>query len=190
MLLLWLTGCAALPMVYHPRTIGPVEAARVNDGLLLKLSAAETAVPLGTPVLFQVRARNVSTHAFWVPLRPQQGFYWTFANGHHDFFVFDREVARFYAPQDCVLLQPGQELQFPGVVATYYFDQTGVTEFMAELAIARNTNPQLTPFWSGRAFSNPFGVQISAPDRAGGRTAAPAYAHQPPQHAAAPPLAY
>jgi len=156
-----LAGCASVSSTYRPQTIGALDEGRGNDGLLLKLGADETLVPIGTPVVFQVLARNVSSHAFWIPLQPQQGFFWTYADGQHDFFVFDRETKRYYAPQECILLQPGQELLLPGLVATHYFDKTGITEFMAELAIARNINPALKPFWSGRAFSNPFGIWIA-----------------------------
>ncbi|MCX6995883.1 MAG: hypothetical protein NTV49_02065 [Kiritimatiellaeota bacterium] len=159
--ILLLAGCASMPATYHPREIGVLKTGQVYDGLSLELTGSTQAVPIGQPLVFRILLRNVSQRAFWIPMKPQQGFYWTYANGKHDFFVFDRERSKYYAKQECLLLQPGDAWVLRGEVATYYFDKAGITEFMAELVVAQNTNPELRPFWSGRAISNPFGVCLA-----------------------------
>ena len=157
--MLW-AGCGSMPEVYHPRALGALTEGRTRDGLLLKLTSHTQSVSIGQPVVFQILVCNVSQNAFWLPLKPQKGFFWTYADGKHDFFVFDREQKKFYSKQECVLLQPGQDMVLRGEVETYYFEKWGITEFMAELIVAQNTNPDLAPFWSGRALTNPFGVCI------------------------------
>ena len=67
---------------------------------------------------------------------------------------------RFFSKTECLLLQPGREFELSGMVETSYFNCPGITEFKAEVTVAQNTNPELTPFWSGRAFSHSFGVQL------------------------------
>jgi hypothetical protein len=155
-----LAGCASLPEEYRPQTTGALNDGQTERGLSLQLAAYEKVGQLGKPITFRVIVRNTGTCATWIPRKPQQGFFWTYPNGRHDCYFFDREQARFFSKSECVLLQPGQELELSGIVETSYFGRPGITEFRAEIAIAQNTNPELTPFWSGRAFSNSFGVQL------------------------------
>lgn len=158
--LLILTGCASLPSEYRPQTMGRLNDAQPNAGLFLQLTAYDKISPIGKTIVFRVVVRNTGDHAFWMPRKPQQGFFWTYPNGRHDCYFFDREQACYFNKNECVLLQPGQELELSGMVETSYFDRPGITEFKAEVAVAQNTNPELTPFWSGRAFSNSFGIQL------------------------------
>ena len=168
---LWLTGCGSMPAVYHPQAVGPVSQGQAHAGLLLKLTSDVCTVPVGQPVNFQLLVRNISTQSFWIPVKPQQGFFWTYSNGRHDFIVFDREQKKYYTKNECLLLQPGKELVLTGSVDTYYFEKLGITEFIAELVVAQNTNPELQPFWSGRALSNAYGIRIEPSQK--GQVAAP-----------------
>ncbi|TAN36138.1 MAG: hypothetical protein EPN23_09255 [Verrucomicrobia bacterium] len=158
--ILWLAGCASLPEEYRPQTVGPLDDGQTNNGVIIQLVARNRTTQLGQPVVFQVVVRNISNHAFWIPHKPPQGFFWTFPDGRHDCYFFDREQVRYFSKNDCVLLQPGHEIALTGLVDTAAFSQLGITEFRAEIDVARNTNPELTPCWSGRAFSNSFGVQL------------------------------
>ena len=74
--------------------------------------------------------------------------------------MIDREETRFFHKAECLLLKPGGELLLAGLVDTSYFSRAGITEFLAEINVARNTNPELTPFWSGRLLSNAYGLQL------------------------------
>ncbi len=154
------SGCGTIQDVYHPQTIGPVTDAQDCDGLTLKLSAPATVVPIGKPAAFSVAVRNTGNRALWIPKKPQQGFFWTYPNGRHDCYMIEREATRFFKRSDCHLLQPGGELILAGLVETSYFDRPGITEFLAEIDVAKNTNPELEPFWSGRLLSNGYGLQI------------------------------
>ena len=48
----------------------------------------------------------------------------------------------------------------PSLVETSYFDRPGITEFRAEINVAKNTNPEVEPFWSGRLLSNSYGLHM------------------------------
>ena len=153
-------GCGTVKETYHPQTVGPVPDSRGCEGLILKLTAATDIVQLGRPVVFSVAVCNTSDHAIWIPKQPQQGFYWTYPNGRHDCYMIDREQTRFFQKSDSLLLNPGSEIVLPGLVETSYFNRPGITEFRAEIDVARNTNPELAPFWSGRLLSNGYGLQL------------------------------
>jgi hypothetical protein len=153
-------GCGTVPEVYHPRTVGPVTDSQNCDGIVVKLAAHNNVIPLGRPAAFSVTVRNTSDRAIWLPKKPQQGFFWTYPNGRHDCYMIEREAARFFRKAECLLLQPGEELILPGLVETSYFNRPGITEFLAEIDVARNTNPELQPFWSGRVLSNGYGLQL------------------------------
>ncbi len=154
------SGCGTVKEVYHPKTIGPVTDAQDRDGIVLKLSAPAKIVPIGKPAVFSVAVRNTGDHAIWIPKKPQQGFFWTYPNGRHDCYMIDREQVRFFTKNECLLLKPGDEILLSGLVETSYFNRPGITEFLAEIDVARNTNPEMEPFWSGRALSNAYGLQL------------------------------
>ena len=154
------SGCGTVRETYHPQTVGPLPNAQGCDGITLQLRSPTDVVQIGKPAAFSVTIRNASDHAIWIPKKPQQGFFWTYPNGRHDCYMIDREESHFYQKSDCQLLEPGAEIQLPGLVETSYFDHPGITEFLAEIDVARNTNRELTPFWSGRVLSNAYGVQL------------------------------
>jgi len=153
-------GCGTVKETYHPGTIGPVSEAQGCEGLTLKLTTAHDSVALGKPIAFNVAVCNTSDHAIWIPKQPQQAFFWTYPNGRHDCYIIDREQARFFQKNESQLLNPGSEIVLPSVVETSYFNHPGITEFLAEIDVAKNTNPELTPFWSGRLLSNSYGLQL------------------------------
>jgi len=158
--MLMLASCATLPDEYRPHTVGSLNDGQTNNGLVIQLVARDSIAQFGKPVIFQVVVLNTSHLAFWIPQKPQQGFFWTAPNGRHDCYFFDREQVRFFNKKDCILLQPGHSMVLPGLVDTADFSYPGITEFKAEIDVAQNSNPELNPFWSGRAFSNSFGVQL------------------------------
>ena len=155
-----MSGCGTVQEVYHPQVIGPLPSAQACNGLSLQLMAPANLVQLGNPAAFSVAVRNTSDHGIWVPKKPQQGFFWTYPNGRHDCYMIDREETRFFHKAECLLIKPGGELLLAGLVDTSYFSRAGITEFLAEINVARNTNPELTPFWSGRLLSNAYGLQL------------------------------
>ena len=153
-------GCNTMPEPYHPQVIGPLPDAPASAGIALKLTAPVDVISLGNPVTFSVAIRNTSDHALWIPKKPQQAFFWTYPNGRHDCYMIDREATRFFNKSDCLLLQPGSEVVLPSLVETSYFDRPGITEFRAEINVAKNTNPEVEPFWSGRLLSNSYGLHM------------------------------
>ena len=157
---LFAVGCAEIPETYHPQTVGALSSAQTNNGLCVQLVSPTEILSLGKPVVFDVIVRNTGDHAYWIPQKPQQIFFWTYPNGRHDCFMIEREQTRFFRKDECALLQPGQQITLQSLVETFYFDRPGITEFKVEIDVARNTNPELMPFWSGRAISNSFGMQL------------------------------
>ena len=152
-------GCGTVKQAYHPQVIGPLAEAQGCDGITLTLTAPANVVQLDKPAVFSVKVRNTSDHAIWLPKNPQQGFFWTYPNGRHDCYMIDREEVRYFKKSECLLLKPDGEIVLSGLVETTY-DRPGITEFLAEIDVARNTNPELTPFWSGRLLSNAYGLQM------------------------------
>ena len=154
------SGCGTIPDVYYPQTVGPLPDSQGCDGIMVQLRSPANVVQIGKPATFSIAVRNASKQAIWFPKKPQQALFWTYPNGRHDCYLIDREEARFYKKSDCRLLEPGAEMLLPGLVETSYFDRPGITEFLAEIDVARNTNLELTPFWSGRLLSNAYGLQL------------------------------
>ena len=153
-------GCGTVKEVYHPCTIGTVSDSQDCDGIVLKLTAPAKIVQIGKPAVFSVAVRNAGNRAIWIPKKPQQGFFWTYPNGRHDCYMIDREQTRFFTKNECLLLKPGDEILLSGLVETSYFNRPGITEFLAEIDVAKNTNPEMQPFWSGRVLSNAYGLQL------------------------------
>jgi len=154
------SSCGTVRETYHPQVVGPLPDAPASAGITLKLTATVNVVSLGQPVAFRIAVRNTSNHAIWIPKQPQQAFFWTYPNGRHDCYLIERETSRFFQKSDCLLLQPGHEVILPGLVETANFDRPGITEFLAEINVAQNTNPEMEPFWSGRLLSNGYGLQL------------------------------
>ena len=152
-------GCGTVKQAYHPQVIGPVAEAQSSGGITLILTAPANVVQLDKPAVFSVKVRNTSDHAIWVPKNPQQGFFWTYPNGRHDCYMIDREESHFFKKSECLLLKPDSEIVLSGLVETTY-DRPGITEFLAEIDVAKNTNPEMRPFWSGRLLSNAYGLQM------------------------------
>ncbi len=158
--LLGLLGCGTLEEVYYPHTLGTLNDGQPHEGLALELSSPNFVAQLGPPVSFSVVVKNAGAKAVWFPKKPQQGFFWSYASGRRDCFMIDRNETAFFHRNDCVWLEPGRELVLGGLVDTQYFPRPGLTEFRAEVHVPRNTNPELQPFWSGRLFSNGYGVMM------------------------------
>lgn len=155
-----LSGCGTVQDTYHPQTMGALTNRPAVDGLLVQLKANENNVQIGKPAVFSVVARNISDKAIWMPKKPLMAFTWTYPNGQRDCQMVDRAETQFFKKSECILLEPGHELILGGMVETSYFELPGITEFRAEIQVPKNTNPELQPFWSGRAFSNGYGAQI------------------------------
>ena len=157
---LFVAGCGTVEEIYHPQTVGAVGNGQSLEGLFLKLKAPVDMVQIGKPAVFSITVVNTNDHAVWISKKPQQAFFWTYPNGKHDCYMIDREESRFFKKSDCMQLEPGKELLLPGLVETSYFDRPGITEFLAEVDVPKNTNPEMTPFWSGRLISNGYGLQM------------------------------
>jgi hypothetical protein len=153
-------GCGTVSEIYRPQVVGPLPPTEACNGVFLQLRAPADLVQIGHPAAFNVTVRNTGERSIWMPKKPQQGFFWTYPNGRHDCYMIEREDTRFFKTTECRLLKPGEELQLPGLVETAYFSRPGITEFLAEIHVAKNTNPEMAPFWSGRLLSNAYGLQL------------------------------
>lgn len=149
-----------MPAPYLPKTVGPVESARITDALEIQIEPDRDEAYIGDPIRFEVTIRNVSDGAFWVPRDPDLLFTWTYADGGRDNYVDEFANERFYTFDQVVLLKPGESMVKHFDIKTYYFDTAGITEFRALVQTARNTNPAINPFWQGRAMSNAYGVVV------------------------------
>ena len=157
-----LTGCASLPDTYVPSTVGPVQhQSAQREALECRIHPVYDAVVAGEPVQFVVEIRNRGDQPVWVPSQPEVLFLWTYSNGRRDNFMRDEPMPQFYTTQNAKLLQPGEQLKRTVEIGTRNFLRQGVTEFRAIVKVPRNLNPELAPFWTGRAYSNGYGVLVA-----------------------------
>lgn len=167
-----LTGCASLPDTYMPSTVGPVQHhSSQGEALECRIHPVHDAVVSGEPIEFVVLIRNRGDQPVWVPGQPEVLFLWTYSNGRRDNFMRDEPMPQFYTTQNAVLLQPGEQLRRTVEIGTRSFLRQGVTEFRAIVNVPRNLNPELTPFWTGRAYSNGYGVLVADPTAVASRRA-------------------
>lgn len=158
-------GCSSIPNPYIPQQLGQVMYDNFDRALEVQITADRDQAIIGKPIHFDIRVRNVSDQALWVPKDPDVCFHFVYSNGIRDNYLEDPMEARFYSKNDAVLLRPGQELTRNFEVKTYYFERTGITEFQAVVTLAKNTNASLSPSWDGRIESNGFGVLVKSAGR-------------------------
>jgi hypothetical protein len=159
---LLLAGCASVPNSYIPRTVGPLDTARITDALEVRIEPGANIAYIGDLIRFQVSIRNVGERAFWIPREPDMLFTWIYPDGVRDNFVCEFPAEHFYSSDDAILLRPGEEIVTHADIKTYFFPTAGITEFQAFITAGRNTNPALNPFWKGRASSNAYGVVVKS----------------------------
>jgi hypothetical protein len=158
--ILVLAGCATDGIVYVPSQLGPIEKQAVGGDIELEIRPDESFVIIGRPLEFIAEIRNISNRDIWLPKTPRVVFLWTYPNGRRDNFVFDPIAPKRFTKRDAILLKPGQSMVSSQMINTYYFPEPGITEFRAYLHVPENTNPDLQPFWSGRAPSNGYGLMV------------------------------
>ncbi len=145
---------------YRPTRVGRIDAAPAEGPLEMQMVCAQDTITIGEPLYFTVIIRNTSDRPVWLPRNPPLIMAWVYPDGRRDNFLREYPDAQFFSTQNAVLLQPGQQMTRTVAVKTYYFPLPGITEFRALLDSPRNTNPELTPFWSGRLESNAYGVKV------------------------------
>ncbi len=156
-----LSSCATTGATYRPEKVGLVREAEVRGSLEVVIEPDETHVPLGSPVRFTSRVRNVGVHPVWVPRHPVIVYMWIYPTGRRDNLLRDQPPTHHFMGTEAVMLKPGEELVRRASIDTHYFPRRGITEFSAFLAVPTNTNSELQPFAAGRYISNKFGVRIT-----------------------------
>ena len=151
-------GCSTVPDEYIPATVGSLGEADTLSGLNMTISTTQTSVPIGQPVLFQVRIQNVGTTPLFIPKNPNVVFTWIYADGTRDNFVKDSEYEPLLGERDLTILQPNRFITKEIRVDTHYFNRLGVTEFWATLQAFHSKTPIKPGVWEGRIMSNRFGV--------------------------------
>lgn len=155
-------GCATVPERYVPRTVGPVDTGETIDGLAVRIWTDGNAAVLGRPITFNVSIRNTGPRAFWIPREPSLIFVWVYPNGQRDNFLREFPDSRHFSRADARLLSPGEEFTTQVTIKTHFFPKPGIVEFRALYCSEINTNPDLSPFWHGRATSNAYGVLLKS----------------------------
>ncbi len=156
-----------MPNAYIPTTVGSLGEPDPASEMKVSISSKNTLAFIGDLIVFQITLKNVSTESIWVPREPDVLLTWIYPNGRHDNFLREFQDERYYSTDDAVQLLPGQQITKFVPVKTYFFERAGVTEFRALVHASRNTNPQLAPFWQGRALSNAFGVLVESAKKKG-----------------------
>ncbi len=158
--LLFLSACSTVPSRYIPSTMGPVQGGEVVDDLECRIEPERETIVIGDVLLMTVVVRNNGTRSLWFPKKPDIVVMWVYPDGKRDNMVFEVPSARFFRKDQVVELKPGQQYKTQIPIKTYYFPKPGITEFQAFCNSPSNTNPEITPFWQGRVFSNSYGVQV------------------------------
>ncbi|OQA29739.1 MAG: hypothetical protein BWY59_00113 [Verrucomicrobia bacterium ADurb.Bin345] len=163
LLSLFACGCASVPNEYIPSVVGSLGESETSGPIEARINAAQDRVSLGDQIFFSVTIRNRGADPIWLPRDPDVLLTWIYPNGEHDNFLREFASERFYDTADAVLLRPGHQMVKTIIVKTYFFPKPGITEFRAQVHMARNTNPELRPFWVGDLESNAYGVMVDKP---------------------------
>lgn len=159
-LVLLLAGCGTVKPRYRPQTLGPLPNTSIENGLVVSITPMKETIARGDTLRFNIAVHNSGTEAVWFPRKPEVMFMWFYPNGMRDNLVFEFQREQFYTTEDAVLLAPDETYQAVSIIKTYYFAHPGITEFRALCHAPHNTNPALSPFWSGRTFSNSYGILV------------------------------
>lgn len=159
-LALFVSGCGTIEKPYQPQRVGRIDSERPTGPIEVQILCAQETVVIGEPLYFTVIIRNVGDRPLWLPRNPDLLMTWIYPNGRRDNFIREQPPPQFFSAYNAVLLQPGQQMTRTIAVKTYYFPLPGITEFRAILRGTENTNPELHPFWSGRAESNGYGIRV------------------------------
>ena len=164
---LLVVGCGTIPEKYIPTTMGPVMGSESVEGIRVTITPSTETVAIGDDLTMKVAIKNTTSNPVWFPRNPEIMILWTYPDGKRDNLVFECTNERFYTKDQVVLLQPQQTLVANMKIKTYYFSKAGITEFQAFCNSASNTNPDIAPFWQGRAFSNTYGIKVekTSPNR-------------------------
>ena len=154
-------ACSTVPDPYIPSETGPVRDSQPDQGLQLTIDPISDTFVFGKPVTFRVILENVGDQGYWVPRAPHILFYWVYPTGVRDHYVRERPAPRFLPESDAVLLPPGHRLVYLEHIETFYFPRPGIMDFHAHYISARNLNPNLAPYWTGRLVSNTYGVRLN-----------------------------
>ncbi|HIE10870.1 MAG TPA: hypothetical protein EYP62_04595 [Kiritimatiellae bacterium] len=153
-------SCASIPEQYRPTRVGPNLPPEGAGGIEVQIRPLTASVRIGEPVLFDIVIYNRNGHAVALPRHPDIEMIWIYPDGQRDSTVHQPQGARFFDPEEVLLLPPGHALRTEISLPTYYFPGPGVTEFRAVLHAEENLNPRITNFWSGRAYSNSYGILV------------------------------
>jgi len=159
-LMLMGVGCSTVPDRYVPALVGSSGTHMGSKEMAVDIAMDRDFQPLGNPITFTVTLRNISSHAYWIPRKPNLLFYWIYPTGQRDNYVMEFPPEHHYTEDEVFLLKPGQSYSVNEHIQTYYFPKPGITEFKVMVYSAANTNREWTPFWQGRIFSNSYGVWL------------------------------
>lgn len=155
-----LSACGTVKPLYRPQTRGSLDDAQPLDGLELTIRPDRDAVRLGEVLVFEARLRNVGDRPLRIPAHPDLIFLWTYPNGERDNFIIECEDHRSFEADELIDLRPGAVLRKRYPIKTYYFDYMGITEFRAFCDVPRNDNAGVDPVWTGRVYSNGYGIEV------------------------------
>jgi len=148
-----------------PAQPGPNLPPEGEDGLEVVIRPLSQTVRLGQPIRFDILIYNRNGYPVTLPRNPRIELVWIYPNGRRDSTVHEVTSARFFTRRDVIELPPGHALRATVSVPSYYFPEPGITEFRAVLQTAENLNPQITNYWSGRCYSNSYGILVLPSDR-------------------------
>jgi hypothetical protein len=156
-----MAGCSTVKGPYKPAVRGPIHDTAPTRGIEVAMVPRADAMVIGEPLVVDITVRNVGEQAVWLPHEPRLLLCWVYSNGRKDNHCLDPLRPRYYTSADATLMAPGDTMTQSIVLKTHYFPRGGLTEFRAVLDVAQSTNPNLHPFWSGRAVSNGYGILVN-----------------------------
>ena len=155
-----LTGCGTMEVPYKPAQVGNLRDSQVIGDLEITLQPDRSVARIGDTVSFVVKIKNVGIRSVRVPAEPDIFLTWVYPDGKRDNFIDDPAAKRIDA-SSTVVLDPGDVLTLHSDVATYYFNDKGITEFRAMVSMDTPDLAGYRPAMHADIPSNGYGIMFN-----------------------------
>ncbi len=137
-------------MLPRPKDAGPWS--KPVDGLRWRIGLPSDRIEAGKPIVVNMEFQNVSDKPLRIFKKPTVGenlypMLYT-SDGERDMYSIEHNPDRNVQPEDTVLIEPGDTYRTLWIKMSA--KQAGPAKIMVSYYSPKNTNPEITQFWSGQ----------------------------------------
>ena len=150
-------GCGTVEQPYIPSQMGTLNDGEVIRNLEVTITPDKYQAKIGDPLTFSVTIKNQGTQPVLIHKNPDIIMTWVYPDGKRDNIIRGDDTTP--SGNATILLQPGEQRVTRSIIATYYFDRSGITEFRALVGIKGASDKNAK--WEEQIASNGYGVMLS-----------------------------